>query len=68
MNTRPDKPKDYFSKLLDMPENEIDYSEIPLTSKADWAGAEVLLPITMEEFKKSRGLCGKLCLRKRDDF
>lgn len=51
MNTRPDKPKDYFAKLLDMPENEIDYSEIPSTTKADWADAEVLLPVTAEEFR-----------------
>jgi hypothetical protein len=51
MNTRPDKPKDYFSKLLDIPENEIDYREISPTTKADWADAEVLLPMTREEFR-----------------
>jgi len=51
MNTRPDKPKDYFAKLLDIAENEIDYSEIPPTTKADWAAAEVLLPVTAEEFR-----------------
>ena len=36
MNTRPDKPKDYFAKLLEIPEDEINYSEIPPTTKADW--------------------------------
>ena len=51
MNTRPDKPKDYFVKLLDIPESEIDYREIPPTTKADWADAEVLLPVTAEEFR-----------------
>jgi hypothetical protein len=51
MNTRPDKPRDYFVKLLDMPENEINYGDIPPTTKADWADAEVLLPVTAEEFR-----------------
>jgi hypothetical protein len=51
MNTRPDKPKSYFAKLLDMPENEIDYSEIPPTTRADWEDAEALLPVTAREFQ-----------------
>jgi hypothetical protein len=51
MNTRPDKPKGYFSKLLDTPEDEIDYSEIPPTTKTDWENAEVLFPVTFEEFR-----------------
>ncbi len=51
MSTRPDKPKEYFSKLLDVAEGEIDYSEIPRTSRVDWENAEVLLPVTAEEFR-----------------
>ena len=51
MATRPDKPRDYFSKLLDVVEEEIDYSDIPATSTGDWASAEVLLPVTREEFQ-----------------
>jgi hypothetical protein len=42
---------DYFAKLLDMPENDIDYVDIPPTTKADWADAEVLLPVTADEFR-----------------
>jgi hypothetical protein len=51
MATRPDKPREYFSKLLDLPDEEIDYSEIPATAAADWQDAEVLLPVTPEEFR-----------------
>ncbi|MBV8736099.1 MAG: hypothetical protein JO007_02340 [Alphaproteobacteria bacterium] len=51
MNTRADKPKEYFARLLDTPEAEIDYSDIPPTTAADWKDAEILLPITAEEFQ-----------------
>jgi hypothetical protein len=51
MNTRPVKQKEYFAKLLDIPVEEIDYSDIPPTTAADWQNVEVLLPITVEEFK-----------------
>jgi hypothetical protein len=51
MSTRPDKPEEYFAKFLDTPEEEIDYSEIPPTTTADWEAAEVLLPVTVEEFR-----------------
>ena len=51
MSTRPDKPKEYFAKLLEIPEEEIDYSEIPATTAAEWEDAEVLLPVTPEEFR-----------------
>jgi len=54
MATRPDKPKEYFAKLLEVSEERIDYSEIPLTTVADWAEAEVLLPVTREEFEAIR--------------
>jgi len=50
MGTRPDKPKEYFAKLLDIPEEKIDYSEIPPTTRTDWENAEVLLPVSVEEF------------------
>jgi hypothetical protein len=50
MSTRADKPKEYFVKLLDIPEEEIDYSDIPPTTVSDWEEAEVLLPVTIEEF------------------
>jgi hypothetical protein len=50
MNTRPDKPREYFAKLLDIPEDAIDYAEIPPTTTADWQNAELLLPVTREEF------------------
>ena len=51
MSTRPDKPLEYFSKLLDVPDDKIDYSEVPATTAADWQDAEVLLPVTPEEFR-----------------
>lgn len=51
MSTREDKPREYFAKLVDLPEREIDYSEIPPTTRADWEQAEVLLPVTAEEFR-----------------
>ena len=51
MNTRADRPREYFGKLLDLADEEIDYSEIPPTSRADWRDAEVLLPVTVEEFR-----------------
>jgi predicted transcriptional regulator len=50
MTTRTVKPKEYFAKLLDMPEDEIDYREIPRSTAGDWEDAEVLLPLTAEEF------------------
>ena len=48
---RRDKPREYFAKLLNVPEEKIDYSEIPATTPADWEDAEVLLPVSAEEFK-----------------
>jgi len=54
MSTRPDKPLEYFSKLLDVPDDKIDYSEVPATTAADWQDAEVLLPVTPEEFRAIR--------------
>jgi hypothetical protein len=51
MSTRAIKPREYFKALLDMPEEKINYSEIPATTKADWEDAEVLLPVTAEEFE-----------------
>jgi hypothetical protein len=52
MTTRPDKPKEYFARLLNTPEDKIDYSEIPETSRADWEDAEVLFPVTPDEFRE----------------
>jgi len=51
MNTRKDKPREYFARLLDIPDEEIDYREIPPTERHDWDDAEVLLPVTAEEFR-----------------
>jgi hypothetical protein len=34
-----------------VPDGAIDYSEIPATTAADWQDAEVLLPVTPEEFR-----------------
>ncbi len=51
MATRADKPKEYFARLLDILEDNIDYSDIPATTAADWEGAEILLPVTAEEFR-----------------
>ena len=51
MSTRTDRPPEYFAKLLDQPDEDIDYSEIPATTRADWQDAEVLLPVTAEEFR-----------------
>jgi len=52
MSTRPDRPREYFAKLLDQRDEDIDYSEIPATTAADWQDAEVLLPVTAEEFRE----------------
>jgi hypothetical protein len=51
MSTRPDRPPEYFEKLLDQRDEDINYSEIPATTVADWRDAEVLLPVTPEEFR-----------------
>jgi hypothetical protein len=51
MSTRRDKPREYFAKLPNIPEEKIDYGEIPATTPADWEDAEVLLPVNAEEFK-----------------
>jgi predicted transcriptional regulator len=50
MATRADKPKEYFERLFNIPDDEIDYREIPRSTAADWEDAEVLLPLTEEEF------------------
>jgi hypothetical protein len=54
MFTRRDKPKEYFGKVLDVTDEEIDHSEVPPTTAADWQNAEVLLPVTAEEFQTIR--------------
>jgi hypothetical protein len=54
MSTREDKPREYFAKLLELPEDKIDYSEVPRTTSADWDEAEVLFPVTAEEFRAIR--------------
>ena len=51
MSTRPIKPKEYFEKFLATHEDKIDYSEIPPTTAVDWDDAEVLFPVTAEEFR-----------------
>jgi hypothetical protein len=64
MSTRPDKPREYFAKLLDTPEEQINYSVIPPTAATDWEDAEVLLPVTVEEFRAIKQFV--LCLRDKD--
>ncbi len=54
MDTRPDKPKEYLAKLLDVTDEEIDYGEVSSTTAADWEYAEVLLPVTAEAFQTIR--------------
>jgi hypothetical protein len=51
MSERPVRPKEYFAKLLAIPGDKIDYSDIPATTTADWEGAEALFPVTAEEFR-----------------
>jgi hypothetical protein len=51
MSTRADKPKEYFARLLSIPDDKIDYREIPPTTRAEWEDAEILLPVTAEEFR-----------------
>jgi hypothetical protein len=65
MNTREDKPREYFIKLLDMPEETINYRDIPATTRADWEGAEVLLPASAEEFRAIEKLIYKRRMRRR---
>ena len=50
MSIRADKPKDYFAQLLAASIDDIDYSEAPSTTHADWEDAEVLFPVTAMEF------------------
>jgi hypothetical protein len=59
MSTRPDKPREYFAKLLDVPEEEINYAEIPPTERSDWEDAEVLFPVTAEEFRAIQEFIGR---------
>jgi hypothetical protein len=47
----PLKPREYFAKLLDARDAQIDYSDIRPTTKADWEDAEVLFPVTAEELE-----------------
>jgi hypothetical protein len=54
MNTQPHQPPEYFTKLLDQRDEDIDYAEIPATTRADWEDAEVLLPVTADEFRAIR--------------
>ena len=56
MNIRSDKSENYFERLLNTPEKAIDYSEIPATIVADWEDAEVLLPVTAEQFQAIKRL------------
>ena len=48
------RPREYFAKFLATAEDEIDYSEIPPTTAADWEDAEVLLPMTSGQFDRRR--------------
>jgi hypothetical protein len=64
MSTRPDQPREYFAKLLDQRDEDIDYSEIPVTTRADWQDAEVLLPVMAEEFRAIKEFV--LSRRRRD--
>jgi hypothetical protein len=51
MSTRPIEPKEYFRRLLDIPEDQIGYTDNPPTTTADWKDAEVLFPVTPEELQ-----------------
>jgi hypothetical protein len=59
-STRPDRSREYFAKLLNQRDDDIDYAEISATTVADWQDAEVLLPVTAEEFRAI-----KECVRNR---
>lgn len=54
MNTRKDKSRKYFKALLDSTEQDIDYSDIAPTTREQWEDAEVLLPVTADEFRAVR--------------
>ena len=45
-----DKLKAFLDDLYTMPESSVDYRNAPKTTAADWENAEVLLPVTREEF------------------
>jgi len=66
MSIRPDKPKEYFVRLLDIPEEKIDYNAIPPTTRADWQDAEVLLPVSVEEFQAIKEFLRNRRRRKAD--
>jgi uncharacterized protein (DUF4415 family) len=40
MSKVPDKVRQELAALIGKPDNEIDYSDIPSTTEADWVGAE----------------------------
>jgi hypothetical protein len=50
VTSRADKPREYFAKFLQTADEAIDYRDIPATVIDDWQDAEVLLPVTAEEF------------------
>jgi hypothetical protein len=51
MSTGPVKPRGYFEKLLEMPDDAAHDAENPPTAAADWDDAEFLLPVTPDEFR-----------------
>jgi hypothetical protein len=51
MSIRPIKQKEYFQKLLDIAEEQIDYTDGPSTTSADWEDGEILFPVTPGELR-----------------
>lgn len=45
------KLKAFLDKLCAMPESAVDYANAPKTTAEDWKDAEVLLPVSRDEFK-----------------
>ena len=42
--------KAFLDDLCAMPDSAVDYQNAPRTTAEDWADAEVLLPVTRDEF------------------
>ncbi|HEY0833794.1 MAG TPA: hypothetical protein VGE72_07790 [Azospirillum sp.] len=52
MVAKSDPPKEYFDRLWEIPEEEIDYQANPKTTAKDWEDAEELIPVDPEELAK----------------
>ena len=51
MTPSSDELNKFLDELCALPESAIDYTNAPKTTAEDWKDAEVLLPVSHDEFK-----------------